>query len=56
LEGAAFPVCGAVDAVARDARLVGDDGAARAGEAVEQGGLAHIGASDDNDGWQFFGH
>jgi len=31
LKGAAFLVCGAVDAVARDARLIGDDGTARAG-------------------------
>ncbi len=56
LKGTTLPVCGAVNAVARDARLIGDDGAARAGEAVEERGLAHIGASDDHDGWQFFGH
>ena len=56
LKGAAFPVCGAVDAVAGDAGLVGDNGAARAGEAIEERGLAHVGASDDYDGWQFFGH
>ena len=34
-EAAAFPVGGAVDAVAGDARFVRDDGAARAGEAIE---------------------
>ncbi len=34
-EAAPFPVRGAVDAVARDAGFVGDDGAARAGEAIE---------------------
>ena len=51
-EVAAFPVGGAVDAVARDAGLVGDDRAARAGEAIEQRGLTHVGASDDHDGWK----
>ena len=46
----------AIDAVPGDPRLVGDDRAARPGKAVEQRGLAHIGASDDNERWQFFRH
>ena len=35
LEAAAFPVGGAVDAVAGDARFIRDDGAARASEPIE---------------------
>src|SRR6516162_11443310 len=42
----AAPFGFAVDAVARDAGLVGDDGAARAGQTIEERGLAHIGAPD----------
>ena len=55
-QGAAAPLGFAIDAVARDAGLVGDDGAARAGEAIEERGLAHIGASDDDERWEAFGH
>src|SRR6202041_810504 len=55
-KGAAFPGAGAVDAVASNARLVGHDRAARRGEAIEQRGLAHIGAADDHDGWKFGRH
>ena len=44
LQGAAAPFGSAIDAVAGDAGLVGDDGAARAGETVEERGLAHVGA------------
>ena len=41
----------AVDPVARDARLVADDGAALAQDAVEESGLADVGpAHDDNHG------
>ncbi len=40
--------CG--DAVAGDARLVVDDGDFAPGEAVEERGLADIGASDDGNG------
>ena len=43
----------AVDAVAGDAGLVADDGAARAGEAIEEGGFADVGASHDRDHWPF---
>jgi len=55
-QGAAAPFGFAVDAVAGDAGLVGDDGAARAGEAIEERGLAHVGASDDDERWEEFGH
>ncbi len=44
----------AVDAVAGDAGLVGDDGAARAGQAIEERGLADVGAADDDERWKFF--
>ncbi len=46
---AALPLDLAVDAVARDAGLVADDGAARAGEAVEERALADVGAAADGD-------
>ena len=46
---AAHPLDLAVDAVAGDAGLVADDGAAGAGEAVEEGGLADVGAAADGD-------
>ena len=45
----ARPIRPAVDAVAGDAGLIADDGAARAGEAVEERGLAHVGTADDGD-------
>ena len=53
LEGPAFPFRSAVDAVARDAGLVGDDRAACTGQAIEERRLAHVGPSDNYDGWQF---
>ena len=41
----------AVDAIAGDARFVTDDGPPRAGKAVEERGLADVGAAaDDKDG------
>ena len=48
----AAPFRFAIDAVARDARLIGDDGAPRAGQAIEQRGLAHVRASDNHQRWQ----
>jgi len=39
-----------------DARFVGDDGAARAGQPVEERGLAHVGAADDDERWKQFCH
>jgi hypothetical protein len=48
-EAAASPVEFAIDAVAGDAGLVTDNGAATAGEAVEEGGFAHVGPADDGD-------
>src|SRR5260370_38954822 len=53
---AAAPLRLAVDAVAGDARLVGDDGAARAGQTIEQRGLADVGASDDDERWEKICH
>ena len=47
---AAFPFGIAVEAVAGDAGFVADNGAARAHDAVEERGLADIGAADDGDG------
>ena len=47
---AAFPLRVAVEAVAGDAGLVADDGAARAHDAVEERGLAYVGAAHDGDG------
>ncbi len=47
-EVAIAPGGGAVDAIAGDAGLVGDDGAARAGEAVEERGLADVGPADND--------
>jgi hypothetical protein len=37
------------DAIARDARLVMDDGDAPPHNAIEQCGLAYVGAADDGD-------
>ncbi len=50
----AAPFGFAVDAVARDAGFVGDDGAARSGQAIEERGLADVGAADDHERWKFF--
>ncbi len=52
----AAPLGLAVDAVAGDAGLVGDDGAARAGQTVEESGLAHVGAADDDERWEKICH
>ena len=54
LERVAAPIGFAVDAVAGDAGLVGDDGAARAGQAIEERGLADVRAADDHERWKFF--
>src|SRR5580704_5064472 len=51
LQIAAAPFGFAVNAVARDAGLVGNDGAARASKTIEQRGLPYIGTSDDNERW-----
>ena len=48
-EGASVPFGFDADAVARHARLIVDDGDALAGDAIEQGRLAHIGPSDNGD-------
>jgi len=47
-----LPLDEAVDAVAGDAGLVANDGAARAGEAIEERGLADVGAAADGDEWE----
>jgi len=52
----AAPFGFAIDAVAGDAGFVGDDGAARAGQAIEERGLAHVGASEDHQRWKLRGH
>ena len=41
----------AVEAVARDAGLVADDGAARAHQPIEERGFADVGTAHDGDGW-----
>jgi len=46
---AGLPLDEAVDAVAGDAGLVANDGTAGAGEAIEEGGLAYVGAAADGD-------
>ena len=48
-ELAAFPLGVAVEAVAGDAGFVADDGAARAHDAVEERGLAYVGAAHDGE-------
>ena len=53
---AAAPFRLAVDAVTGNAGLVGDNGAARTGQTVEERGLAHVGAADDDKRWESFGH
>jgi len=50
--GGGLPLDEAVDAVAGDAGLVADDGAARAGEAIEECRLADVGAAADGDEWE----
>jgi hypothetical protein len=45
-----------VDAVARQARIIGDEGVACAGEPVEQRGLADIGPSDEGEDGQQGGY
>src|SRR6266481_5535618 len=56
LKRVAAPFRFAIDAIARDARLVSDNGAARAGQAIEKRGLADIGAAHYYQRWQLFGH
>ena len=51
VQRAATPLRFAVDAVAGDARLVGDDRATGARQTIEESGLAHIGAADDDERW-----
>ena len=45
----AAPLRLAIEAVARDARLVADDRAPRTGQLVEQRGFANVGAPDDGE-------
>ena len=42
----------AIEAVARDAGFVADNGAPRSGQMVEERRFADVGASDDGDEWQ----
>jgi hypothetical protein len=44
----------AIEAVARDAGLIADNGAPRSGEMVEERRFANVGASDDSDEWGWF--
>ena len=53
---AAAPLRLAVNAVTSNARLVGDDGAACPGQTIEERGLAHVGAADNDERWEKFGH
>ena len=46
----------AVDAVARDSRLVGDNRAPRAGQPIENRGFADVRSSDDDNAGKFRGH
>src|SRR5579862_2386429 len=48
-EIAPAPLGVAIEAVASDAGLVANDGATRTHNAVEQRGLAHVGATDDGE-------
>ena len=50
--GGGLPLDEAVDAVAGDAGLVANDGAARAGEAIEERRLADVGTAADGDEWE----
>ena len=50
-ELAAVPIGRVVRAVARDATGLVDDGVRGLGQAVNERGLAHVGASDDGDDW-----
>src|SRR5437879_6771610 len=52
----AAPFGPAVDAIAGNTRLIGDNGATRASQTVEERGLAHVGATDDNERWEQIGH
>src|SRR3984957_11093152 len=53
LDVMAEPFGFAVDTIVGDAGFIGDDRAARAGEAIEQRGLADVGTADDYERWQF---
>src|SRR5713226_7941413 len=56
LRGSPVPAYRAVDAVARDARLVGDDGAPRPRQPVEERGFAHVRTPGNHNGWKWFRH
>ena len=46
----------AVDAVTRNARLIGHNGPACTGQAVKERGLAHVRPPDDDQGWKLTCH
>src|SRR5258706_4352734 len=46
-DAAAAPFCVSVEAVARDAGLIADDGTTRAHDPVKQRGLAYVGSAHD---------
>src|ERR1700738_998673 len=56
LKRVAAPVRLAIDTIAGDARLVGHNGAARAGEAIEKSGLADIWAAHNHQRCWSLGH
>src|SRR3546814_19587488 len=51
-EGAFLQHAGAVLAITRQPRQIGDQRIARAGQTIEQGRLADIGTADENEGGQ----
>ena len=55
-QDATIPFGLAVNAVASNAGFVGNDGAARARQAVEERGLADVRPSDDHERWKFLIH
>src|SRR5260370_18869242 len=54
--GPGSPLRFAVNAVAGDPRLVGDDGAASAGQTIEERRLAHVGAAHNDERWDQIVH
>src|ERR1700736_5051222 len=54
--GAATPFGFAIDAIAGDAGLVGDDGASRAGKSIEERGFADIRAAYNYQRWKSLRH